>query len=117
MSLLNPSGRCKNLSLLNVSEYKIAAQTNDIFCILPLLLGGFVLFSFIVGKNTEGILGGKKETTQKNLGKNTKKKNIICHCRCVTLLLPYQDFTTELTTKGTAPCSPLWPGEQYGSCE
>lgn len=50
--------------------------------------------------------------------KKRELKEVLIHsCRCVTLLLPHQKFTTELMTKGQAPCSPLWPGEQYGGCE
>lgn len=55
---------------------------------------------------------------RKRKGQERRKKNLLIHsCRCVTLLLPQQKFTTELMTKGRAPCSPLWPGEQYGGCE
>lgn len=59
----------------------------------------------------------RKRKRQARRKKRGKKKDLIHSCRCVTLLLPHQKFTTELMTKGWAPCSLLWPGEQYGGCE
>ncbi len=60
----------------------------------------------------------RKSKRQERRKKRVKKEEDLIHsCRCVTLLLPQQKFTTELMTKGRAPCSLLWPGEQYGGCE
>lgn len=59
----------------------------------------------------------KKEKTRENKRRRMWKKVLIHSCRCVTFLLPQQRFTTELMTKGWAPCSLLWPREQYGGCE
>lgn len=56
----------------------------------------------------------KKKTREK---KKEGGKVLIHSCRCVTLLLPQQKFTTELMTKGQDPCSLLWSGEQYVGCE
>lgn len=63
-----------------------------------------------------GNVSEKKEKKTRG-GGGAQRKRLIHNRRCVTLLLPQQKFTTELMTKGWAPCSLLWPGEQYGGCE
>lgn len=74
--------------------------------------------TFDVANTAMGNVSEKKEKRQERRNKEGKKKEVLIHsCRCVTLLLPQQKFTTELMTKGRAPCSLLWPGEQYGGCE
>lgn len=55
----------------------------------------------------------KRKRKRQERRKKRVKKDLIHSHRCVTLLLPQQKFTTELMTKGQAPCSLLWPGEQY----
>ena len=81
------------------------------------LLGGWfkflllVIFVFCLPFDVNIIAIGnspvkKKKKTQENKRKNVKKI-LIRSCRCVTLLLPQQEFTTELMTKGRAPCSPI----------
>lgn len=74
----------------------------------------FSKITFDVANTAMGHVLEKKE--QKTREKE-KKKDLIHSHRCVTLLLPQQKFTTELMTKGRAPCSLLWPGEQYEGCE
>lgn len=71
---------------------------------------------FDVANTAIGNVSQKKE--KKTREKKKEGKNVLIHsCRCVTLLLPQQKFTTELMTKGWAPCSLLWSGEQYVGCE
>lgn len=68
---------------------------------------------FWCGQHCHGqCLGGDEPEERKK-----KREDLIHSHRCVTLLLAQQEFTTEPMTKGRPPCSPLWPGEQYGDCE
>lgn len=47
-----------------------------------------------------------EETSEKKEGKK-KREDLIHSHRCVTLLLPQQEFTTEPMTKGQAPMQPI----------
>lgn len=74
--------------------------------------------TFDVAHSATGNVSERKDKKTREQRKEAgKKKSLIHSCRCVTLLLPHQRFTTELMTKGPAPCSLLWPGEQYEGCE